>query len=108
MTCASCTARVEPSLNRLDGVDDTSVNLATDRASVPCVPGLLTPGDLSAEVTAAGYEAREAAASGERVDRERQAREAEVRALRRDVVLAGALTLPLVVFVMLPMLVPAL
>ena len=108
MTCASCTARVERSLKRLDGVVDASVNLATERASVTYLPGLLTPADLSAAVTAAGYEAREAAASGERVDRERQAREAEVRALRRDVVLAGALTLPLVVFVMLPMLVPAL
>ena len=108
MTCASCTARVERSLKRLDGVVDASVNLATERASVTYLPGLLTPADLSAAVTAAGYEAREAAASGERVDRERQAREAEVRALRRDVLLAGALTLPLVVFVMLPMLVPAL
>jgi len=108
MTCASCTARVERSLKRLDGVVDASVNLATERASVTYLPGLLTPADLIAAVTAAGYEAREAAASGERVDRERQAREAEVRALRRDVVLAGALTLPLVVFVMLPMLVPAL
>ncbi|NLG09270.1 MAG: copper ion binding protein, partial [Deinococcales bacterium] len=96
MTCASCTARVERSLKRLDGVVDASVNLATERASVTYLPGLLTPADLSAAVTAAGYEAREAAASGERVDRERQAREAEVRALRRDVVLAGALTLPLV------------
>jgi len=108
MTCASCTARVERSLKRLDGVLDASVNLATERASVTYLPGLLTPADLSAAVTAAGYGVREAAASGERVDREREAREAEGRALRRDVVLAGALTLPLVVFVMLPMLVPAL
>ena len=108
MTCASCTARVERSLKRLAGVLDANVNLATERASVTYLPGLLSPADLNSAVTAAGYEVRAADASGARVDRERQAREAEVRALRRDVLLAGALTLPLVVFVMLPTLVPAL
>ena len=108
MTCASCTARVERSLKRLDGVLDANVNLATERASVTFIPGALSPADLAAAVTKAGYEVRQPAASSDRVDREREAREAEVRALRRDVVLAGVLTLPLVVFVMLPMLVPAL
>ena len=39
MTCASCAGRVEKALRKLDGVEDASVNLATEVASV-CAPGL--------------------------------------------------------------------
>jgi Cu+-exporting ATPase len=56
MTCASCAARVEKRLNRLDGVD-ASVNYATERASVRFVPGAVTPEDLVAAVGQAGYSA---------------------------------------------------
>ena len=42
MTCASCAARIEKRLNRLDGVQAT-VNYATERASVAYEPGRRTP-----------------------------------------------------------------
>jgi Cu+-exporting ATPase len=56
MTCASCAARVEKRLNRLDGVE-ASVNYATERASVRFAPGAVTPEDLVAAVGQAGYSA---------------------------------------------------
>ena len=34
MTCASCVNRIERYLNKVDGVADASVNLATERAKV--------------------------------------------------------------------------
>jgi Cu+-exporting ATPase len=55
MTCASCVARVEKSLQRLDGVEAT-VNLATEKAHVR-YPDDVSPGDLVARVAAAGYRA---------------------------------------------------
>ncbi|MGN6633837.1 MAG: heavy metal translocating P-type ATPase, partial [Oryzihumus sp.] len=56
MTCASCSARIERRLNKLDGVE-ASVNLATERAHVRyAVP--LTPADLVATVEQTGYTAR--------------------------------------------------
>ncbi len=55
MTCASCAARVERKLNRLDGVSAT-VNYATEQARVE-VPAGLTVDDVIATVKATGYTA---------------------------------------------------
>ena len=55
MTCASCAARIEKRLNKLDGVT-ASVNFATERASVD-FPATVAPGDLVAAVESAGYSA---------------------------------------------------
>jgi Cu+-exporting ATPase len=41
MTCASCAARIEKKLNRLDGVTAT-VNYATEKAKVDAAPGVST------------------------------------------------------------------
>jgi P-type Cu+ transporter len=55
MTCASCAARVEKKLNRLDGVR-ASVNLATEKATVD-YSGAVTAADLIAAVEQTGYTA---------------------------------------------------
>jgi P-type Cu+ transporter len=55
MTCASCAARVERKLNRLDGVTAT-VNLATETARVS-FPAPVTVADLIAVVERTGYTA---------------------------------------------------
>ncbi|WP_250280488.1 MULTISPECIES: heavy metal translocating P-type ATPase [unclassified Frankia] len=56
MTCASCAARIEKRLNRLEGVTAT-VNYATERAHV-VYPDRLTPADLVTEVQRIGYRAQ--------------------------------------------------
>ncbi|MFH9753657.1 heavy metal translocating P-type ATPase, partial [Streptomyces griseus] len=56
MTCASCAARVEKKLNRMDGVTAT-VNYATEKARVTFGEGLEL-GDLVATVEKTGYTAR--------------------------------------------------
>ncbi|WP_329316912.1 heavy metal translocating P-type ATPase [Streptomyces sp. NBC_01262] len=55
MTCASCAARVEKKLNRMDGVSAT-VNYATEKARVS-YEGPVAVGDLIATVEATGYTA---------------------------------------------------
>ena len=55
MTCASCAARIEKKLNRIDGVSAT-VNFATEKAKV-AFPDTVTPDDLVAAVEATGYTA---------------------------------------------------
>ncbi|WP_377271382.1 heavy metal translocating P-type ATPase [Peterkaempfera sp. SMS 1(5)a] len=55
MTCASCAARIEKKLNRIDGVQAT-VNFATERARVDFGPGVEV-GDLIATVERTGYTA---------------------------------------------------
>jgi Cu+-exporting ATPase len=55
MTCASCAARVEKKLNRMDGVTAT-VNYSTEKAKVTFADGVSTD-DLVATVEATGYTA---------------------------------------------------
>ncbi|HET6632409.1 MAG TPA: heavy metal translocating P-type ATPase [Rhodanobacteraceae bacterium] len=54
MTCASCVGRVERALKKLPGVEEASVNLATEMAEVRGT-GLPATGELIAAVVAAGY-----------------------------------------------------
>ncbi len=55
MTCASCVARVERKLGKLEGVSQAGVNLATERAAVTFDPARLSVADLLSAVEAAGY-----------------------------------------------------
>lgn len=71
MTCASCAARVEKKLNRMDGVS-ASVNYATEKAKITYAGGV-SLGDLIATVERTGYSARppETPAPRRRRDRRR-------------------------------------
>lgn len=57
MTCASCAARIEKKLNRMDGVEAT-VNYATEKAKVSFADDVQVA-DLIATVEATGYTAQE-------------------------------------------------
>ncbi|HSM28514.1 MAG TPA: heavy metal translocating P-type ATPase [Thioalkalivibrio sp.] len=95
MSCASCTGRVEDALRRLPNVLEASANLATGRATVRYVPGPDSPVELLAAVEAAGYEPERIDPGPDRLDRERAARAVEHRVLKRRLIFAGALTLPI-------------
>ena len=91
MTCAACANRIERKLNKLDGVD-ASVNYATEQAAVSFDPARVAVSDLLGAVEAAGYHAALANEAGQAVDR--------ADAVRRRLVVAAALTAPLVVLAM--------
>jgi P-type Cu+ transporter len=55
MTCASCVRRVEKALGRVEGVEDVSVNLATEKARVSADPSVVGGDELRAAVEGAGY-----------------------------------------------------
>src|SRR5690349_15638255 len=63
MTCASCVRRVERALDKVDGVAEANVNLATERARVRFDPTRADLADLKQAVEAAGYRVPEAPAS---------------------------------------------
>lgn len=84
MSCASCVRRVERALEGLGGVVEVSVNLATERASVRYLRGAVSPKEISEAVRSAGYEIvfSESTEEEETIDRERKAREEELRRLK--------------------------
>jgi Cu+-exporting ATPase len=93
MTCASCVGRVEKALKAAHGVLKASVNLATERATVRHLAGVVTSASLEEVVRNVGYEARRVGAEPA-TDRERESREREYRSLTRSLGLAAILTLP--------------
>jgi len=105
MTCASCTGRVERALMALSGVTTASVNLATQSAQVDYVEGALTPDDLAEAVTAAGYPAR-VKDQGDAPAPVAQRQAAEARHLKRQFLIALALSLPVFALAMGAHLIP--
>ena len=55
MTCASCVARNEKALRKVEGVDDASVNFATEKATIAFDPEVVSADELVHAVEAAGY-----------------------------------------------------
>ena len=97
MTCASCAARVERKLGKLDGVSAT-VNYATERARVTAPSGTGTE-VLVAAVESAGYTAREHQPVGAEVAVDEVD---PLAALRRRVVASAVLAVPVVALAMVP------
>ncbi|AZP17971.1 cadmium-translocating P-type ATPase [Streptomyces aquilus] len=97
MTCASCAARVEKKLNRMDGVTAT-VNYATEKAKVTYAEGVQVA-DLIATVVKTGYTAEEpapaAAAPAPHED-------PEPASLRQRLVVSALLAVPVVLLSMIP------
>ncbi|MEU1961811.1 heavy metal translocating P-type ATPase [Nocardia sp. NPDC019304] len=97
MTCASCAARIEKKLNKLDGVTAT-VNYATEKARVE-VTGDISPDDLIATVEQAGYTAALPAAPK---PQESAAEEDPAAALRTRLLVSLVLSAPVIAMAMIP------
>ncbi|MFD8773102.1 heavy metal translocating P-type ATPase [Streptomyces sp. NPDC059916] len=102
MTCASCAARIEKKLNRMDGVEAT-VNYATEKAKVTFTDGVAVA-DLIATVEATGYTAQEPPRTvGEKAEEaEPDASADPLVPLRQRLVTAVALAVPVVAMAMIP------
>jgi Cu+-exporting ATPase len=105
MTCASCAARVEKKLNRMDGVTAT-VNFATEKAKVSYPVGVQVA-DLVATVVKTGYTAEEPPPP--RLETPERATDAgaadedpELASLRERLVVSALLALPVVLMSMVP------
>jgi Cu+-exporting ATPase len=79
MTCANCAMTVERTLKRLAGVVTAGVNLATERASVEYLPGVVSLATIQQAIREVGYDVVVPGEGEAAEDVERAAREAEIR-----------------------------
>jgi P-type Cu+ transporter len=107
MTCASCAARIERKLNKLDGVE-ASVNFTTERATVRCGGDVPVP-RLIAAVESAGYGAHVAppaheghASHGGHDMGGHHHQDEPLAVLTRRLLVAVALTIPVALLAMVP------
>ena len=104
MTCASCVRRVEKSLRAVPGVASASVNLVTERATVEH-DSSVAHDQLARAVEEAGYSVMpeaplQARDTQTRAAEQQDTEDATVAALKKDVALSLALTVPLLVLAM--------
>jgi P-type Cu+ transporter len=107
MTCASCAARIEKRLNRLDGVE-AQVNYATETATVVADPSVPTD-ELIGAVEAIGYTATVAAPRAESGrdgtgtnDGPVDEHDARLQSLRQRLIVSTLLTVPVLALAMIP------
>jgi Cu+-exporting ATPase len=79
MTCASCVAHVEGALTELTGVTRATVNLGLGLARVEYIPGLISTAPMVQAVREVGYGAQVQVEGAGSLDREREARQREIR-----------------------------
>ncbi|MFJ3088061.1 heavy metal translocating P-type ATPase [Streptomyces sp. NPDC086838] len=101
MTCASCAARIEKKLNRMDGVTAT-VNYATEKARVSYDDAGVSVQDLIATVERTGYTAREPAPPARTPEETAAPPVREADTLRQRLITAVLLAVPVILMSMIP------
>lgn len=96
MSCAGCVSRVESVIAAVPGVEDATVNLATGRAAIKFLEDQSSEADFREAIVAAGYGISDLADTA-------KSQRKEIAELRRDVIIAALLTLPLLVIAKLPL-----
>lgn len=106
MGCASCVGRVEKALLAVPGVEEASVNLATERAQVCFVPSVSTE-TITEAIGKAGYQGTLVTPEQALQAPSDEVHDNEAQTLQRLVFLAAALTLPVFVLEMGSHMIPA-
>lgn len=97
MSCAACVGKAERTLAKLPGVISSVVNLATETAKAEFYAGTVEKAQIKAAIRELGFGVEEKLSAHEELDREKQAREAEVKRQLRNM----WLTWPLGLIIML-------
>lgn len=104
MSCASCSARLERVLRALDGVENVSVNISTEKAHIRYCPQELTAAQLIECVEKAGFSASFPRRDPGDTEAHQQQRRREEKGLRARLIIAACFSLPLLSVAMIPML----
>ena len=92
MTCAACSAHVEKSVKKLEGVNSVSVSLLSNSMEVDFDPSVLTTRQICRAVASGGYSA---SPRGEKAEAERPGQGEELAAMRNRLIASFALLIVL-------------
>ncbi|MDF2557880.1 MAG: copper/silver-translocating P-type ATPase [Bacillales bacterium] len=100
MTCAACSGAVERVTRKLPGVEESNVNLATEKLKIKFDPEVVSIKDIKQAIEKAGYKAiDEAEVQADAVDH----KEKEIQTLYKKSVWSSVFALPLLIIAMVPM-----
>ncbi|NLM43015.1 MAG: copper-translocating P-type ATPase [Clostridiales bacterium] len=99
MTCAACAKAVERAVGKLEGVENVSVNFATEKANVKYNPKLTRISEIKQAITKAGYKALEIE-SKNRVDEDKARKEKEIKTLWTKFIVSAIFATPLLILAM--------
>ncbi|RIP37169.1 copper-translocating P-type ATPase [Staphylococcus gallinarum] len=91
MTCAACSNRIEKVLNRMEGVNNASINLTTESGAIDYNPNTVTVDDLISRIQQIGYDAQSKQDETETASR----KERELKSKRLKLIISAILTAPL-------------
>ncbi len=103
MTCASCAQTVENATNKLDGVEEATVNLATEKMIVNYDPEILNLSEIIQTVSDAGYEAHEEKMTADSVDQDQEKKNRQIRTMWNRFLGSAIFMIPLFYISMGPM-----
>lgn len=100
MTCASCSQTIEKVINKLDGVQSASVNLATEKMVVDFNPSELSSNDIMEAVKNSGYSAKESLSQEAQADLDKEKKEKHIKKMWSRFWQSAVLTVPLLYIAM--------
>lgn len=102
MTCAACAKRVETVVSSLSGVSSTSVNFATETASVSYDPNQITRSAIQEAIREAGYQP-DSSQQSEGAEPNAMRKQREIKRLWIRFAVCAVFAIPLLYIAMIPM-----
>lgn len=99
MTCAACSQRIEKVVAKMEGVTSTSVNLATEKATIKYAPSVVRISQIKAAITKLGYTPLESQSTSA-VDEDKLRKQKAIRTLWTKFIVSAAFSIPLLYLAM--------
>ncbi|MFT4105495.1 MAG: heavy metal translocating P-type ATPase [Lacrimispora sp.] len=102
MTCAACAQRIGKVVGKMEGVQEASVNFATEKATVTYDPQKVRLSAIKGAIEKAGYKALEVD-KADAADEDRERKQREIKTLWTKFIISAVFSLPLLYIAMAPM-----
>lgn len=100
MHCVSCAQKIESTLKKLKGVIKANVNFATEKATIEFNETIISGIEINKAIERLGYKIIEETDYERVIDKEKEARESEIRKLKRLFIISLIFTVPIFVISM--------